>query len=55
MSPFTWNVRLFRWRMAYSPCDRHTMQEYNGWWNHIAFGLYVFTRKAVVGWVRNEP
>lgn len=47
MTPFSWN---WRGRVAYSPTSRNDMQEYNGWWRHVAFGLYVFRRKAVEGW-----
>ena len=48
MSPFVWN--LFG-RVAYSSYQRHTMQEYNGWWKHLGFGFYFFTYKRTPGWV----
>lgn len=47
MSPFTFNL----WRFAYSPDQRHTMQEYNGWWKHLGGGLFFFTYKRTPGWV----
>ena len=47
MSPFNWSWR----RIAYSSTHRTTMQEHNGWWRHVGFGLFIFRRKANPGWI----
>ena len=37
--------------LAYSSTHRTTMQEHNGWWRHVGFGLFIFRRKANPGWI----
>lgn len=46
MSPFTWN---FRGIIAHNP-NRGDVQEYYGWWRHIAFGICIYRKKSTPCW-----
>ena len=47
MTPFRWN---FMGRIAWARYERHDMQEFKGWWRHVAFGIYIFHYKRIHGW-----
>jgi len=46
MSTFTWN---FRGIIAYNP-NKHSIEELDGWWRHVGFGICIFIKKETAGW-----
>lgn len=51
MSPFNWTLGHTRFFLvAWSESQRHDMEEFYGWWRHIAYGFYVYRRKSTPNW-----
>jgi hypothetical protein len=46
MTPFRWNFRgIIAWGRG-----RADVEEFNGWWRHVAFGVFVFKKKPYPHW-----